>query len=84
MTRLIRSRPTETSVELAQVSLDVTRRHATRARGDSKRRWRLRTSFGSKLPSHSRGVVTSGGPCSVPSDLGVEPFRVMPVLPGGS
>ena len=50
----------------------------------SKRRWRLRTICGSKLPSRSRGVVDPTGPCSVSSVFGVDPLRVLPVPPGGA
>ena len=50
----------------------------------SKRRWPLRTSFGSNVPLRSLGVLTGTGPCSVTSVFGVVPLRALPVPPGGS
>ena len=37
-----------------------------------------------ELPCRSRGVLTSTGPSSVPTVLGVEPLRTLPAPPGGA
>jgi hypothetical protein len=44
----------------------------------------LRTIFGEKLPSRSRGVSIATWPCSVINRFDVGPLRVFPVPPGGS
>jgi hypothetical protein len=49
-----------------------------------KRRWRLRTIFGWKLPSLSRGASIATCPCSVINIFGLVPFLVLPAPPGGS
>src|ERR1700750_246643 len=47
-----------------------------------KRRWRLRTIFGWKLPSLSRGASNGTLPCSVISVFGLVPLRLVAAPPG--
>lgn len=41
----------------------------------SKRRWRLRTIRGLRLPSRLRGALILTGPCAVECVFGVDPLR---------